>query len=94
MILISIMVLSIAEYVVRRGLKKDNEKIIGPGKIKMSRPTLWAIFDIFITVRIRVIKEGNSTERQFVNPLSDSIQKVLKYLGIPEDIFIKGASNT
>ncbi len=90
MILISIMVLSVAEHVVRRGLKKDNDKIIGPGKIKMSHPTLVAIFSIFINVRIRVVQIGKRTEREFVRPLNDSILKVLKYLDIPESIFVQG----
>ncbi|WP_127837117.1 hypothetical protein [Clostridium prolinivorans] len=69
--------------------KRDDKK-----QIKMSRPTLWAIFDIFITVRVRVIKNGKSTERQFVHPLNDSIKKVLRYLGISEDIFIQGTSKS
>lgn len=67
--------------------------IIGPGKIKMTGPTLRAIFDIFISVRIRVIQKGEITERQFVKLLNDSIIKVLKYLEIPQDIFIQGSYN-
>ena len=56
----------------------------------MSHPTLMAIFSIFINVRVRVVQVGNETQREFVRPLNDSILKVLKYLGIPESIFIQG----
>lgn len=51
LILISIMILSIAEYVIRKEMKAKNEKILGPGKVKMSQPTLWTILEIF-NVRI------------------------------------------
>ena len=50
LMLITLMVLSIAEYVVRRELEKDNSFIIGPGKIKMTKPTLRAIYKVFHTV--------------------------------------------
>lgn len=41
------MILSVAEHVVRRKIKAEDEKIIGLGGIKMKRPTLWAILEIF-----------------------------------------------
>lgn len=44
LMIIAVMTLSVAEYVVRRGLKEDNDFIIRPGKVKMTRPTLMAIY--------------------------------------------------
>lgn len=55
LMLICMLMLSIAEYVVRRGLAHDNDLIIGSGKINMKKPTQRAIFKIFYSARIRVI---------------------------------------
>lgn len=44
LMIIAVMTLSVAKYVVRRELKEDNDFIIGPGKVKMTRPTLMAIY--------------------------------------------------
>jgi len=46
-ILIGLMILSVMKYVVRRELKKENYTIIGPGKIKTTRPSLKAIMGVF-----------------------------------------------
>ena len=82
--------LSLAEYVVRRRLSQDGDHIIGPGNVKMKRPTQRAIYDIFYAVRIRVICYPDKPwVRSFANPLTDSLKKVLKYLQIPESTFIK-----
>lgn len=92
LMLICMLILSVAEYVVRRGLAQDQDHIIGPGNIKMKRPTQRAIYDIFYAVRIRVICHPDRPwERSYVRPLNDSLLKVLRYLQIPEDTFIRGA---
>lgn len=93
LMLICMLMLSVAEYVVRRGLSQDNEQIIGPGKIKMKRPTQRAIYDIFYSVRIRVICYPDKPwERSFANPIKESVEKILKYLQIPKNTFIRGSS--
>lgn len=92
LMLLCILILSLAEYVVRRGLKEDNDMIIGPGKRKMKRPTQRAIYDIFYAVRIRLVRYPDKPwERSFANPLNSSLKKVLKYLDIPENTFIMGS---
>lgn len=91
LMLICILMLSLAEYVVRRGLSQDGDHIIGPGNVKMKRPTQRAIYDIFYAVRIRVIcYPDRPWERSFSRPLNDSLKKVLKYLNIAEKTFIRG----
>jgi|GEM_PF-2786417 len=90
--LICMLMLSIAEHVVRRGLAQDNDQIIGPGKVKMKKPTQRAIYDTFYSVRIRVVYHPDKPwERSFAYPLRESLQKILKYLQIPENTFIKGS---
>jgi transposase len=84
LMLITLMVLSIAEYVVRRELKTDNGFIIGPGKIKMKQPTLKAIYQVFHTVQIIKISTPDTTIRQLNEELDDSVVKILSCLGISE----------
>jgi len=91
LMLICMLILSLAEYVVRRGLAQDQDTIMGPGKIKMKKPTQRAIYDIFYAVRIRVICHPDKPwERSYVHPLDESLIKVMRYLEIPENTFIRG----
>jgi len=83
------MVLSIAEFVVRRELEKEDAIIIGPGKVKMKKPSLVAIYQIFYEVQTIVYHAGAQTQREFSHPLNASILKILKCLSIPEGIFIR-----
>lgn len=89
LLLISVMVLSIAEFVVRRELKKEAITIVGPGKVVMKKPSLVAIYGIFHEVQTIVYHAGAQTQREFTHPLNASILKVLKCLGVPPDIFIR-----
>jgi len=88
LILISMMVLSVAEHVVRRELKAEDEKIIGPGGIKMKRPTLWAILEIFnVGIGVKVVSLDEKKYRSLACPLKNSHKKILRCLGIPENVF-------
>ena len=88
LILISMMILSVAEHVVRRELKAEGEKIIGPGKVKMVQPTLCAILDLFdIDIGVKVVSLDGKKYRSLARPLNDSHKKILRYLSIPEDVF-------
>ena len=94
LMMLCMLMLSLAEYVVRRGLQEDNDVILGPNKRKMKRPTQRVIYDIFYSVRIRIVRYPDKPwERTYAKPLNDSIKKVLKYLHIPEDTFIMGRRN-
>ncbi|GAU79323.1 hypothetical protein F3D3_3982 [Fusibacter sp. 3D3] len=42
------LILSVAEYVVRREMCTEAATIIGPGNKKLTRPSLIAIFHIFL----------------------------------------------
>jgi transposase len=90
MILIGLMILSVMEHVVRRELKKENEIILGPGKIKMTRPSLRAIMGIFeyVYVPVILVREKEKCRRLLQKPFKDSQLKILKYLGLDEGIFI------
>ena len=88
LILISMMILSIAEYVVRREMKVEGETIIGPGGIKMKQPSLVAILGVFNTgIGVKILSLGGKKYRSLACSLKESHKKILKYLGIPESIF-------
>jgi transposase len=87
-LLITLMILSVMEYLVRKGLKEDNDIVIGPGKVKMKSPTLKAIVGIFDNMRIQRNISANYVHRSLFKPLNDSRKKIIKYLGISEESFI------
>ncbi|HEY5588072.1 MAG TPA: IS1634 family transposase [Candidatus Paceibacterota bacterium] len=88
LILISMMILSVAEYVVRREMKAEGEMIIGPGGIKMKQPSLVAILGVFNTgLGVKVISLEGKKYRSLARPLNESHKKLLNYLGISESVF-------
>lgn len=91
LMLILMLILSVSEYVVRRELAKEKKIIIGPGDVKMSRPSLVAIYGIFVSVVTSTVTISGKVHRGYHKPLKDNVKTVMKYLGIPENLFIRGA---
>lgn len=91
LMLILMLVLSVAEFVVRREMEKESATIIGPGNKKMTRPSLIAIFRIFYSVKTSTICIDGKLHRGFNEPLRPNVRAVMRYLGIPENIFIRGS---
>lgn len=88
LILISMMLLSVAEYVVRREMKVNGEKILGPGKVKMTQPTLWAILEVFnVGIGVKVYFLNGKKHRCLARPLKENHKKLLEFLDIDENIF-------
>ncbi len=88
LILISMMILSVTEYVVRREMKAKGEKILGPGKVKMTQSTLWAILEVFkVGIGVKVYFLNGKKHRCLARPLKDNHKKLLEYLDINENIF-------
>ena len=82
------MILSVAEHVVRREMKAEGTTIIGPGGIKMKQPSLVAILGVFNTgLGVKVLTFEVKKYRSLVRPISESHKKLLKYLGITERVF-------
>lgn len=94
LMMLYMLILSLSEYAVRCGLQEDNDVILFPDKRKMKRSTQRVIYDIFYSVRIRVVRHTDKPwVRTYAKPHKDSILKVLKYLHIPEDTFGIGRRN-
>lgn len=92
LLLILMLILSVAEYVVRRGLENDRNTIIGPGKKIMSRPSLQAIYRIFFSVVTSTVTINGEIHRGYHEPLKENVKTVMKYLEIPEDLFTRGST--
>lgn len=91
LLMILMLLLSVAEFVVRRELKKDNQTIIGPGKIVMHRPSLIAIYRVFYSVVTSTVTINGKMHRGLHEPLMKNVSTILKYLGIPDNIYYRGS---
>jgi transposase len=87
-LLITLMILSVMEHQVRKGLKADNSTVIGPGKVIMSNPTLKAIAGIFNNMRIQRVNSKGYMHWSFFKPLTESQVRVLKCLDMPEKLLL------
>lgn len=87
LILLTIMMLSVMEQVVRRSLKEENETVVGTGKKIKTQPTQLMILRIFYNVLIQTYIHEGKIVRRLLEPLNDSQAKIVRYLGIPESAF-------
>jgi transposase len=92
LLLLLMLLLSVAEFVVRRELARDKKIIIGPGKKVMARPSMIAIYRVFYSVATASVVIGNTRQRGLSKPLKDNVSTILRYLGIPENIYYRGSS--
>jgi len=92
LLLIVLMILTIAEKVVRNNLKKNNDLVIGIDNRKLKQPTLTAVLQIINRVRIISYKIDGKIHRK-TKRLDDSCQKIIKALGLSESCFAWNNSN-
>lgn len=92
LLMLLMLLLSVAEFVVRRELKKENKTIVGPGKKVMNRPSMIAIYRVFYSVVTSTVTINGKMHRGLNKPLKNNVKTILNYLGIPEDIYYRGAS--
>ena len=84
-------VLTLIDFVARRELEKNSEKLAGlvPGNPKMAtaRPTAERLLQAFKGLHLFVEKRGDVTVGYLVEKLSPLQEKILTLLGIPKDIY-------
>ena len=91
LMLILILLLSVGEHVVRREMEKESASIVGPGKKILTRPSLIAIFRIFYSVQTIATYEKGVITREFTEELRPNVKEVMRYLRLPEEIFIRSS---
>ena len=65
---------------------------IGPGKKVMTRPSLIAIYRVFYSVATSAVTINGIMHRGFNKPLKENVSTILRYLGIPENIYVRGSN--
>lgn len=89
LMMITVMIKSVIQYVVRRELKKENDYILGYEKRKKYKPTFAVIYTAFHKVQTMTIdKDDGVTMRRLTTPLSECVKKIIKALKLEPDIFI------
>lgn len=89
LLLITIMILSVVECVVRREMANANDTILGPGKVKMNNPTLLSIKRIMSGISYKVIEFNDSSKaRLLARELKHAEIIILRYTGLDQGIFI------
>lgn len=94
LILIALMVSSIMEYKVREYLKKNEESIIGPGRIRMRNVTLRSIYRLFENIYSCIVTTDYNIVSVLKDDLSEAQRTILKALGIKEEIFVINSYST
>ncbi len=92
LILLIIMMLSVMEQVVRKGLKEENETVVGTGKMIKKQPTQLMILRIFYNILYQCYTDNGKTMRRLIKQLNDSQAKIVRYLEIPESVFAWNAT--
>ena len=82
LILLTIMMLSVMEQVVREGVEKESTYVICTGNKVNYKPTQVMITRIFTEVITQTYIMSGKTIRRLFTPLNDSQAKIIRYLGI------------
>jgi len=88
LMMITVMIKSVVQYVVRRELKKENDYILGNENRKNYKPTFAVIYSVFHSVHTMTIDQEDGLIRRLTTPLSPCVKKIIKALKLEPDIFI------
>ncbi|MDO9565421.1 MAG: IS1634 family transposase, partial [Candidatus Desulfaltia sp.] len=86
LLLISLMMLTVAERIVREELKKTGDVVLGTEKRKIKEPTLSIILQIMDRVRVVTYFSSGKVVREIRN-MDDSCRKIINFLGLAESFF-------
>lgn len=84
LMLIALMIWTLMEREVRQNI---SEPLIGPGKIKMMKPTAWAIMMMLSSLKT-VAYNDNQCLRSFANPPTENQLKCLAFLGMSPEKYL------
>jgi transposase len=87
---LALRVLTLVEWVVREGLRKEGAKVQGvyagqPGR-KTARPSAELLLEVMKTIRVSVV-EVNGRAHALLSPLTAVQQRLLKLWGLPTDLY-------
>ena len=79
LMLIALMIWTLMEREVRQNI---SEPLIGPGRVKMIKPTAWAIMMMLSSLKVVVYKNNDRPLRDFAKPPTENQILCLSYLGM------------
>jgi transposase len=87
---LALRVLTLVEWVVREGLRKEGAKVQGvyagqPGR-KTARPSAELLLDVMKTIRVSVV-EVNGQAHALLSPLTEVQQRLIQLWGLPTDLY-------
>jgi len=85
LMLIALMVWTLMEREVRQNI---SEPLIGPGKIKMIKPTAWAIMMMLSSLKTITYNNNNQSLRVFANQPTENQLKCLALLGMSPEKYL------
>ena len=85
LMLIALMVWTLMEREVRQNI---SEPLIGPGKIKMIKPTAWAIMMMLSSLKTVTYVKNYKLIRDFANPPSQNQLQCLELLGMTPEKYL------
>ena len=91
LLLIALMMLTVAERIVRDDLKKGGEVLHGTEKRKLKKPTFSSILQIMDRVRVVRYVAAGKIVREIRN-IDASCKKIIKFLGLEESCFAWNSS--
>jgi len=86
-LLISLMMMTVAEKIVRDKLKDNGDVLYGIENRKLKKPSLTNILTIMKRVRVLTYMESGKVLRKIQN-LDESCKKIIQFLQIPESCFV------
>ena len=92
MLSLALRVLTLVEWVVREGLRKESAKVHGvyagqPGR-KTARPSAELLLEVMKTIRVSVV-EVNGQTHAMLSPLTKVQQRLLQLWELPPDLYEK-----
>ncbi|WP_303802764.1 IS1634 family transposase [Alicyclobacillus macrosporangiidus] len=87
LMLLSLLLYSALEYLIRERMKTEQEPLILPGKRKSFRPTGLSILEMLDAMATVQVKVGGVWHRTPVRPHDPQIERVLKLLGMDLSIY-------
>jgi len=92
LMMLTVMIKSVIQYIIRQDLKENDEYIIGTRKEKNYKPTFAVIYESFSSISTMLIEFKNDNKiRQLTKPLTKDVIKMLESLQLEQDIFTKGS---
>lgn len=85
--LLSLLLYSVFEYILRQQMKQEEEPLILPGKRKSFRPTGASVLEMFETMVTTWVSIQGKWKRMTVTPRDPQLERILGFFGLDMSIY-------